>query len=108
MGPRAISLTARFDRWNAEADFIFGYDAQPGMVVRGDLNVRLKHEHVSEFDYSPGNCRETYWMVVARENISRMSGEKALVDGFRHSTSRRGRNISVAGVRLADARVLTG
>ena len=27
-----ISLTANFDRWSEVADFIFGYDAQPGMV----------------------------------------------------------------------------
>ena len=29
-----FSLTANFDRWSEEADFIFGYDSQPGMVRR--------------------------------------------------------------------------
>ena len=33
-GDTDFSLTANFDRWSEEADFIFGYDSQPGMVRR--------------------------------------------------------------------------
>ena len=34
-GDTDFSLTD-FDRWSEEADFIFGYDAQPGMVKRAE------------------------------------------------------------------------
>ena len=33
-GDTDFSLTANFDRWSEEADFIFGYDAQPAIVAR--------------------------------------------------------------------------
>ena len=145
-GDTDFSLTAHFDRWSEEADFIFGYDAQPGMVKRaealeesdwkplerrprhtsrtgrtrrrrenvkerivrerGYLNRRLNCEHVGEYEYRPGKCRETYRMVVVRRNISRMRGENALIDEFRyffHITTRR--DIGAAEVvRLANAR----
>ena len=145
-GDTDFSLTAHFDRWSEEADFIFGYDAQPGMVKRaealeesdwkplerrtrdtsrtgrtrrrrenvkarivrerGYLNRRLNCEHVGEYEYRPGKCRETYRMVVVRKNISRMRGENALIDEFRyffHITTRR--DIGAAEVvRLANAR----
>ena len=122
-GDTDFSLTAHFDRWSEEADFIFGYDAQPGMVKRaealeesdwkplerrprytfpgrqrrrrenvkerivrerGYLNRRLNCEHVGEYEYRPGKCRETYRMVVVRKNISRMRGENALIDELRY------------------------
>ena len=35
-GDTDFSLTAHFDRWSGEADFIFGYDAQPAMVERAE------------------------------------------------------------------------
>ena len=35
-GDTDFSLTANFDRWSEVADFIFGYDAQPGMVKRAE------------------------------------------------------------------------
>ena len=145
-GDTDFSLTAHFDRWSEEADFIFGYDAQPGMVKRaealeesdwkplerrprytsrtgktrrrredvkerivrerGYLNRRLNCEHVGEYEYRPGKCRETYRMVVVRKNISRMKGENALIDELRYFfyiTTRR--DISAAEVvRLANAR----
>lgn len=140
-GDTDFSLTAHFDRWSEEADFIFGYDAQPGMMKRaealeesdwkplerrprytsrtgrtrrrrenvkarivrerGYLNRRLNCEHVGEYEYRPGKCRETYRMVVVRRNISRMRGENALIDEFRyffHITTRR--DIGAAEVAL--------
>ncbi len=35
-GDTDFSLTANFDRWSEEADFIFGYDAQPAMKARAE------------------------------------------------------------------------
>ena len=35
-GDTDFSLTVNFDRWSEVADFIFGYDAQPGMVKRAE------------------------------------------------------------------------
>ena len=35
-GDTDFSLTVNFDRWSAEADFIFGYDAQPAIVKRAE------------------------------------------------------------------------
>ena len=35
-GDTDFSLTVNFDRWSEKADFIFGYDAQPGMVKRAE------------------------------------------------------------------------
>ena len=35
-GDTDFSLTVNFDRWSEEADFIFGYDAQPGMKARAE------------------------------------------------------------------------
>ena len=47
------------------------------MRERGYLTRRLNCEHVGEYEYRPGKCRETYRMVVVRNNISRMRGENA-------------------------------
>ncbi len=35
-GDTDFSLTVHFDRWSEKADFIFGYDSQPGMVKRAE------------------------------------------------------------------------
>ena len=35
-GDTDFSLTVNFDRWSEAADFIFGYDVQPGMVKRAE------------------------------------------------------------------------
>ena len=35
-GDTDFSLTAHFDRWSVDADFIFGFDAQPAMVKRAE------------------------------------------------------------------------
>ena len=35
-GDTDFSLTVNFDRWSEEADFIFGYDAQPAIVARAE------------------------------------------------------------------------
>ena len=36
-GDTDFSLTAHFDRWSEEGDFIFGYDAQPAIVKRAEV-----------------------------------------------------------------------
>ena len=79
-----------------------------GRIVRerGYVNKRLNFEHVAEYDYRPGKCRETYRMVVVRKNISKMRGELSLMDEilyFFYITTRR--DLSAAEVvRLANAR----
>lgn len=35
-GDTDVSLTANFDRWSEEADFIFGFDAHPAIVKRAE------------------------------------------------------------------------
>ena len=35
-GDTDFSLTVNFDRWSEEADFIFGFDAQPAIVARAE------------------------------------------------------------------------
>ena len=35
-GDTDFSLTASLDRWSEEADFIFGYDSQPGMLKQAE------------------------------------------------------------------------
>ena len=54
------------------------------VVERGYDNLRLNHEDVAEFDYSPSSCRKTYRLVVVRKNISKMKGELTLFDELRY------------------------
>ena len=48
------------------------------------LNIRLKHEDVTQFDYRPSKCHKTYRMVVVRKNLSRERGEHVLFDEVRY------------------------
>jgi hypothetical protein len=47
-------------------------------------NIRLISEDVSEFDYRPKKCRNTYRMVVIRKNLSIERGENVLFDDIRY------------------------
>jgi hypothetical protein len=51
---------------------------------RGFDNLRLNHEHVSEFNYQPTACQHTYRMIVVRKNITRAQGEVRLFDDIRY------------------------
>lgn len=51
---------------------------------RGFDNLRLNHEHVSEFNYQPTACQHTYRMIVVRKNITRAKGEVRLFDDIRY------------------------
>jgi Transposase DDE domain group 1 len=46
--------------------------------------LRLRCEHVSEFNYRPTACQNTYRMVVLRKNISKEKGEQCLIDEIRY------------------------
>lgn len=46
-------------------------------------NIRLVSEHVSEFEYSPIQCRKTYRIVVVRKNLTVEKGETKLFDDVR-------------------------
>ncbi|MEA3429035.1 MAG: IS1380 family transposase [Thermodesulfobacteriota bacterium] len=50
----------------------------------GYKNLRLKSEHVAEFDYQPVACDRQYRMVVVRKNISVERGEDRLFDEIRY------------------------
>jgi hypothetical protein len=46
--------------------------------------LRLRCEHVAEFNYRPTACRKTYRMIVVRKNISKEKGEQRLIDETRY------------------------
>lgn len=48
------------------------------------MNQRLVSEHVSQFDYRPGKCKQTYRMVVVRKNITVEKGGDWLFDEMRY------------------------
>lgn len=51
---------------------------------RGYKNIRLKSEHVAEFEYRPTFCKKTYRVVVVRKNLSIERGEQALIPDVRY------------------------
>jgi len=51
---------------------------------RGYRNIRLKDEHVAEFEYRPSKCRSSYRMVVARKELEITTGQGVLFDEFRY------------------------
>lgn len=69
-------------------------------------NIHLVHEHVSEFEYQPKACKNTYRMVVVRKLVTHERGHKLLFSEHRYLfyiTNRR--DISAREVvRLANTR----
>jgi hypothetical protein len=47
-------------------------------------NIRLLSEDITEFDYSPTGCDQTYRMVAVRKNLSVNKGEEVLFDDVRY------------------------
>jgi hypothetical protein len=47
-------------------------------------NIRLRSEHVAQFDYRPTHCSKTYKMVVVRKNLTVEKGESRLFDDVRY------------------------
>lgn len=47
-------------------------------------NYQLQSEHVAEFSYQPGKCKQAYRMVVLRKNISVAKGDQVLFDEIRY------------------------
>jgi hypothetical protein len=41
-------------------------------------------EHIAEFEYKPGKCRQPYRMVVLRKTINEYKGERLLFDDIRY------------------------
>jgi hypothetical protein len=76
------------------------------VVERKYKNIRLKSEHVVEFEYSPTKCNNTYRIVVLRKNLSVERGEKVLFDDIRYFFYITNDRISSAAkiVRLANKR----
>lgn len=48
------------------------------------VNQRLNSEDVSEFEYTPANCKQAYRMVVVRKNITVEKGESAFFEDIRY------------------------
>jgi hypothetical protein len=46
--------------------------------------LRLQNEDYAEFEYQPGECKQSYRMVVLRKNISHEKGQKWLFDEIRY------------------------
>ena len=65
-GDTDFSLTANFDRWSEEADFIFGYDAQPGMKARA---AALDDEAWERLERRPRWLSRTGATRRRRENV---------------------------------------
>ena len=68
-GDTDFSLTANFDRWSEYADFIFGYDSQPGMVKRAkalEAGDRERLERRPRYTSRTGKTRSRREDVKAR------------------------------------------
>lgn len=65
-GDTDFSLTAHFDRWSEDADFIFGYDAQPGMVKRAEA---LEESDWKPLERRPRHTSRTGRTRRRRENV---------------------------------------
>jgi len=122
-GDTDYSLTAHFDRWSEDSDFVFGMDASAALkgragalpeeaweekkrnpkytvktrerdkpenvkerIVkeRGYKNICLEREHVAEFDYRPGKCKNRYRVVTLRKTLSVKEGQLKLYDDVRY------------------------
>lgn len=73
-GEPDFSLTAHFDRWSEQVDFVFGMDACPGFIARAEaldpacwerLNREPKYEVITEEREKPENIKAR--IVVERE-----------------------------------------
>ena len=47
-------------------------------------NIRLHSEHVAEFTYQPGKCKQPYRVIALRKNLSVEKGEHKLFDQVRY------------------------
>ena len=54
------------------------------VLAKGYKNIRLRSEDLSEFDYRPTACKQTYRLVVLRKNLTIERGETALFDDIRY------------------------
>ena len=98
-GDTDFSLTAHFDRWSEEADFIFGYDAQPGMKARA---AALDDEAWERLERRPRWLSRTGATRRRRENVrGRIVFERGYVNK-RSQPFGSDDDLSYA-VRLADA-----
>jgi len=57
---------------------------EPIVVEREFTNIRLVSELVSEFEYRPTACRQSYRIIVVRKNLSQEKGERVLFDDYRY------------------------
>jgi hypothetical protein len=77
------------------------------VVEKGYENQKLMGEAVAEIEYRPGQCRQSYRLVILRKNISVQKGEKELFDKivyFFYITNRRDLKKKEKVVGLANGR----
>jgi hypothetical protein len=90
-GDTDFSLTAHFDRWSAQVDFVFGMDACKGFVARAQaleeacwapLERRAKYQVRTEVRDRPENVKER--IVIQREfNNIRLNSEQVAEFDYR-------------------------
>jgi hypothetical protein len=54
------------------------------VVEKQYKNIKLKKEHVAEFDYKPTKCNRTYRVIVLRKKLSVEKGQLRLWDDIRY------------------------
>ncbi len=57
---------------------------EKAVIEREYLNIRLNHEDVASFRYSPARADKDHRIVIVRKNLSIERGEKALFDEIRY------------------------
>jgi len=78
-------LVRRAERINKTQERTKPEDVKDRIVrERGFETIRTKGEDVCEFEYKPGNCRNSYRMVALRKNLSIEKGEDVLFDDIRY------------------------
>ncbi len=54
------------------------------VVKREFENIRLEQEHIAEFDYRPGKCKQAYRMIVVRKTLVHERGQRFLFRNQRY------------------------
>ena len=90
-GDTDFSLTANFDRWSEEADFIFGYDSQPGMVRRAKAleaddweRLERRPRYTSRTGKTRSRREDVKARIVRERGRGGPAGQRPLRPGERH------------------------
>ena len=104
-GDTDFSLTANFDGWAQEADFVFGMDARSNLVGKAEglaegawqpLQRRPKYEVSTPHRQRPANVRE---QIVQEKQYQKIRLESEAVAEFEHQPNKCGRPYRVVALR---------